>query len=302
MAAPLIDILITVDDDKIMENQRLVIAVHCSVKGINVENIAISGAIDNGGTLTPATGVTDKYGNFQTVFKPPTITAAGFFDITFTAAKTGLQTTTKDVRVYVEKLPDDLKTGALEHSIMIYRIRDVILKALKMILDNDRDFYPSTGLTSAPVYYNGWNYSSKEFPQIIISGSSMAPRETGLGNHMIGEGREILYSNVYQDYEMLGGWFDIGLTLNCVAESKEVQEKLLSNSVYALWVQQRSNLLRDNILILSIDAGNEVAEPYADAKYRYLYGGSVNIKLATEWFYKNVYDKKIDDIISTQTL
>jgi hypothetical protein len=301
MANPIIDIFIKVDDDKIMTNEKLVVSVHASVKGVNIAGIAISGSINVGGTLTPATGVTDQYGNFQTVFKPSTITADTFFTLTFSASKTGLTSSSKTLEVYVEILPDDLKTGSLEHSIMLYRIRDMILKAVRKTLDNDRELYPNIGLTSAPVYYNGWNYSAKEFPQIIISGSSLSPRETGLGNHMIGEGREILYGTFFQDYEMLGGWFDLTLSLSCVAESKAVQEKLLSNAVYALWVQQRSNLNRDNVLILSIDAGNEVVEPYQGVNIRYLYGGSVNIKLATEWYYKNVYDRTISEIDITQT-
>jgi len=297
MANPIIDIFLEMDDDAIMSDQKAVIAVNCSVKGKVVSGIVITTTV-TGGTLTPATATTDIYGNCKLVFAPPAaMTAKASYDIVFTATKTGLTTSTKNLTIYVDILPDDLKTGNLEHSIMLYRIRDIILNSLKKILLNDRELYTSTGLTSAPVFYNGWNYSSKEFPQIIISGSSMTPRETGIGNNMLGEGREV----GQPDYEMLGGWFDMNLSLNCVAESKAVQEKLLSNSTYALWVKQRSNLWRNNVLLLSIDTGNEVVEPYQDQKYRYLYGGSVNIKLATEWFYKNTYDYTITDVIPTQT-
>jgi hypothetical protein len=299
MATP-IDIFIKVDDDTIFVNKKLIVDIHASAKGVNLSGVTISGVVDTAGTLTPVSGTTDQYGNFRTVFVPPTITTSGYSTITFTAAKTGLTTSTKDLKVYVQILPDDLKTGSLEHSIMLYRIRDVILRAIKTVLDKDKELYITTGLTSAPVYYNGWNFSAKEFPQVIISGSSMVPRETGVGNHMVGEGREILYGSFFQDYEMLGGWFDLNLTLSCVSESKAIQEKLLSNATYALWVQQRANLWRNNVLIISIDAGNEVAEPYNGTNFQYLYGGSVNIKLATEWFYKNVYDNIVEDIIPTQ--
>lgn len=298
MANPTIDIFLELDNDKIFEGEKLLINVNTSVKGKVINGITVAFTCAPTATMNPTSGVTDTFGNVKTIFQPPSITARATYTITITASKTGFTTSTKTFDIIVDILPDDLKTGNLEHSIMLYRIRDMVLNALKKTLENDRELYPSTGLTSTPVYYNGWNYSSKEFPQIIISGSSMTPRETSIGNHMIGEGREL----GFPDYEMLGGWFDLSLTLSCVAESKSIQEKLLSNATYALWVQQRSNLWRNNVLLISIDAGNENVEPYGDIKYKYLYGGSVNLKLATEWFFKNIYNHTIDDVVATQTI
>jgi hypothetical protein len=291
MAAQL-KIYVTVKNNTITTGEKLEIIADITAKTIDIENASVSVSCAEGGTFNPATGTSDINGVFRTIFVPDT-SITGTYNIVFTASKQSLTTGTKTIQVVVQEPPTNYTDRNKEMLTGVKRIRQDILDTLKLELDSDPDLYPSTGATQGPIYINGFSYTTRDFPQLVITGSGIVPRRVSIGDHRIGD----YYGT--SNYKDRGGWHDLSLSLVAIAEDKSTQELLLDKAISTLWSKQQWNLLKKNIVIFGISAGSETQEPYGS---RLLYAASIDISMATQWFLRDEYDKEISQLNYEQTI
>jgi len=292
MAAQL-KIYVTVKQNTITTSEKLEMIADITAKGIDINNSSVTVTCAEGGTFNPSSGVSDVNGVFRTIFTP-TSSVTGTYNIVFVASKASLTTGTKTVEVVVQDPPTDYIDRGTELLTGVKRLRQDILNALKFELDNDQDLYPSTGATDRPIYLNGFSYTTRDFPQIIVSGSSINPRMVSIGDHYIGD-----YYSDDGNYQDRGGWHDLTLNLTAIAEDKGTQESLVDKCTSAIWAKQRWNLLKKNIVVLGVSGGGEITEPYGS---RLLYAASINLSLATQWFLRDLYDTEISKLNYEQTI
>jgi hypothetical protein len=288
-----IDINIILDRNRIFVDEKINISVDTTAKGRDIENVTVALSCPQGGTFLPASGLSNVIGVLTSTFTPnPTAAIAVIYYITVTASKTGLQASSKVVEIVVEPRPVEHWVPDKEYGTMNYAIRERILKAIQSILDSDPELYPSTGATDRPVYLNGFSYATRDFPQIVITGGTVATRRTDLANY-VGSSLPGQYPSE-QAHLSHGGWHDMVLTVTAIAESKGLQEKLLDKVIMAIWAHKRWSLYADDgILILDVSGGPETTQPYGA---QLLYAGAIRISCAAEWFLKDVAAKTMSQL------
>lgn len=271
-------------------DERYEILIQIIAKGINIENASITSSI-TGGNLNPTSGLTDINGFFKTTFSS---TVAGTYTAIFTAAKSPLVSATLTIPITVEATKADDTERNEEFLIGVRSVRQTILNYIKQELDNDIDLYPSTGASNPPVYLNAFSYTTRDFPQIIVSGGTLIPRRTSIGDNVIGW-------NEYEDgewYKTNGGLHDLTVTLTVIAEDKKTQENLLDKVTMIIWQKKMLNFLEGDIWVININAGNEVTQPWGA---KLLYAGSITLTLVTQWFVKEKYKNIIEELDYTMT-
>lgn len=68
---------------------------------------------------------------------------------------------------------------------LIYTVKTGIIKTLENAFETDKEFYPdSTGLSRSniPRVVDGWNYELRDFPAIVVTGSTSGNRREGIGD------------------------------------------------------------------------------------------------------------------------
>lgn len=286
MAVPL-EIQIKTLKPHLATNEETELIIDVTAKGINIENANIT-VTTTGGVLSESSGVTDVNGVFKTIFSPGG-DGIGDYTVTFQASKSPLTTATESTKVTVEAPKSEYTERHSEILIGVRLIRQRILEAIKEELNNDPDLYPSTGASRPPIYLNGFNYRAKDFPQVIVSSGTLAPRRVSIGDNIVGW----VHTEDGQQFKDRGGIHDLTVVLATVAEDKQTQEFLLDKCTMVLWQKKLLAFLAAEIWILSVNAGGETTQPWGS---KLLYAGSVTINLATQWNIRDVYNQEISQL------
>lgn len=282
-----LEILPKIIDPHINTNERIELIINVTARGININDANIT-VTASGGRLSSSSGVTDDNGVFRTVFDDND-DGADEYTITFTASKSPFTDATRAITVTVATAPSEFTERKKELLIGVRYLRDLMLNYIKEELNDDPDLYIATGATKPPVYHNGFNYESRQFPQIIASGGTLVPRRTSIGNNIVGW---VYEENDYK-FKATGGIHDVTINFSTLAQDKHTQENLLDKVTMAIWGKKFLSFLAADVWILSINAGGENTEPWGA---KLLYGGSVNVSTATQWHLKEQYKEDIGSI------
>jgi len=265
-------------------DERINVIADVTVNGFDMKDATVSFASAEGGSFAPASGASNSQGNVISTFTPDeaadeTIT----YEIVVSVTKAGLTAGAGTVYLVVEKHPIEYLEKDKEYHLLTYRIRERLLDSLAKIMEEDPDLYKSTGATDPPRFLNGFSYTTRDFPQIVMSGGAAASRRVGIGNS-VGNSASSSYPTIVSNVN-IGGWYDLTVSMTVIAESKSLQEALLDKCIMILFAKEKWNLYAvDGILVLDVSVGPGTTQPYGS---RLLYSGTVNLKCATEWFLKD---------------
>lgn len=275
---------VKMERNKMAIDERMNVIADVTVNGFDVSGATVSFASVQGGDFAPVSALSDQGGNVISTFTPDTTVAATVtYEIVVTATKAGLDGSSTTVSLVVEQEEVEYLTKDKEYHVLTYGIRQRLLDAMEEVLDQDPDLYISTGATDKPRFMNGFSYTTREFPQIVISSGAPTSRRVGIGRSVGSTSSGTSPSIV--NHINVGGWFDMVMNLTVIAEDKATQEKLLDKCLMVLYGKQNWLLYaKDGILVLDVSGGPETTQPYGS---RLLYSGSVRLMCATEWFLKD---------------
>jgi len=272
----------------IVDSEWIKIDVDVSAAGRDVKNATVSFAIEDGGigTFENDSATTNKYGVCSTRFKASEV---GYYTLKVTATKSPYTTSsfTFQIMSYQSKV-DYTDDGVFYYSFLEQKKID-ILNTLSKVLDNDNDFYLSTGASDPITYRVEWNFQLKDFPLIVCTSGSPSLDEVSF-NHII-------------DNTTRGGRVNVDFGLNLVAENKTLLDRMVEKVIFILSVYKKYELYAKygiQVLNNGISTGSVATEEYAA---KFLYGQKITIASRIEMAYNFEGNAgTIDDITITGTI
>jgi len=269
----------TTNEFIIKEREYTKIIVDVVAKGKDVKNASVSFAIKNGlsGTLNPTSCTTNKYGNCETIFNAD---ETGRYEIEITATKTGFTDGSFTIEIISLDDPVEYSSKNVLYLNIIEQRKKDLLKELRNYLDNDKEFYKSTGATDRITYLTEWNFAVKDFPLIVASNEGPEFKLAGINNII--------------DNQTFGGFVNINLGLNIVAENKNILDRLTEKCIFILGTLKRLELYgKYGLWIESISTGGLATEEYGA---RMLFANKITLNTRLELVHNIIVKDSIESI------
>jgi len=275
----------TTNEFIISETEWLKFMVTVTAKRRAVRNVTIAGSITNGltGEFDEVSVLTDEYGFAELRFKA---SETGWFEIRITATKTGYTDDTFDISICSLDEPTEFYTPNKLYLNFLEERKKNFLFELREYLDNDQEFYGSTGAVGPITYLSEWNFQNKDFPLIVATSESPSFNFLGLSRII--------------DNSTFGGVVDVSFGLNAVCENKNILDRLTEKIIFILNLK---HMVMYGKYGINMDLNNLATGALATSEYgaKLLYANKISIPCRIEMAYNISASDVIESIYSTGT-
>lgn len=269
----------TTNEFIISETEWLKFMVTVTAKRRAVRNVTITGVVTNGlsGEFESVSVNTDDYGHAELRFKA---LETGWFDVELTATKTGYNSDSFTISICSLTDPTEYHTPNKLYLNFLEDRKKNLLYELREYLENDSEFYDTTGAVGKISYLTEWNFSHKDFPLIVTTSENPGFSFFGL-NRII-------------DNATFGGMVDVIFGLNLICENKNILDRLTEKTIFILSLNhmQIYGKYGINMNLNGLTTGSLATSEYGA---RLLYANKVSIPCKVEM----AYNVGVSDVIES---